>query len=355
MFLAIKEIKHEKFRYGLIISMIILISYLMFILMGMMLGLANENKAAIESWQTQTVYLNKNANDNMSQSVITDNQLSQHLTSHEALVGQVPAVLTKTGHHKAKESIQFIGLDRHQFIYSKQLKLVKGHKPQGTDQVLLDNSLQAKGYHVNDRIRLNSTSQVYKVAGFVSNAKLNVSPVVYGSLGTWRQLRGLTSQAVASGIVSNQPESTSHFKGLAHYSVKKFINLLPGYSAQNKTFAFMIGFLMIISLIVIAVFLYILTMQKIPNYAVLRAQGIPAKHLINATLAQAALLMIFGIIGGILLTWVTQLLLPTSVPILMDWPLIGGLGVTLVVLGMIGALLPVRMIVRIDPVKALNN
>lgn len=48
MFLALKEMKHEKLRYGLIVAMIVLISYLMFFLMGMMLGLQNENDAAIK-------------------------------------------------------------------------------------------------------------------------------------------------------------------------------------------------------------------------------------------------------------------------------------------------------------------
>lgn len=48
MFLALKEMKYEKLRYGLIVAMIVLISYLMFFLMGMMLGLQNENDAAIK-------------------------------------------------------------------------------------------------------------------------------------------------------------------------------------------------------------------------------------------------------------------------------------------------------------------
>ena len=39
MFLAIKEILHEKVRYGLIVTMVVLTSYLMFLLMGMMFGL----------------------------------------------------------------------------------------------------------------------------------------------------------------------------------------------------------------------------------------------------------------------------------------------------------------------------
>ena len=116
----------------------------------------------------------------------------------------------------------------------------------------------------------------------------------------------------------------------------------------------MIGFLMVISLIVIAVFLYILTMQKISHYAVMRAQGIPARHLILATITQSVILMVCGVLGGILLTFITKLVIPTSVPVIMNWPIIALMAVGLIILGMIGSLLPVRMIVKIDPVKALN-
>lgn len=353
MFLALKEIRHEKLRYGLIIGMIMLISYLMFILMGMMLGLANENTAAVKSWGTQTVFLNKNANDSMSQSLLVKGQLTHSLNRHEALVGQTPVVVTKNGKHK--ESIQFIGLNSHQFIAQKKLQIVSGHKARNRRQLVADVSLRSKGYQRGDKVRLNSSSERYEIVGFAKNAKLNIAPVVYGSLGTWRQLRGLDSQFAASGIIADQSEHAGRFNQLEHYNAQQFISKLPGYSAQNSTFAFMIGFLMVISLVIIAVFLYILTIQKVPNYAVLRAQGIPAKHLVNATLSQAAILMVAGIGCGVVLTWLTQLVMPTAVPILLNWPLIAALSLALVILGMLGALLPVRMILKIDPIKALNN
>ena len=92
MFLAIKEILHEKFRYGLIMAMFILISYLMLILMGLMLGLANENTAAIKSWGTQTVFLNKDSNDSLSQSLITKDQIKS-LSKNDALVGQLQWII----------------------------------------------------------------------------------------------------------------------------------------------------------------------------------------------------------------------------------------------------------------------
>ena len=95
-------------------------------------------------------------------------------------------------------------------------------------------------------------------------------------------------------------------------------------------------------------------MQKISHYAVMRAQGIPARHLILATVTQSIFLMISGVIGGILLTLLTSVAIPMSVPVIMNWPLISLMAVGLIVLGMIGSLLPVRMIIKIDPVQALN-
>ena len=64
--------------------------------------------------------------------------------------------------------------------------------------------------------------------------------------------------------------------------------------------------------------------------------------------------MISGVIGGILLTLITSVAIPMSVPVIMNWPLISLMAVGLIVLGMIGSLLPVRMIIKIDPVQALN-
>ncbi|MBD5806279.1 ABC transporter permease [Limosilactobacillus walteri] len=352
MFLALKEMKHEKLHYGLITAMIVLISYLMFFLMGMMLGLQNENDAAIKEWGTQTVFLNKNSNDNLSQSLITRNQLPTKEQKHIALVGQAPVVL-KTG-GASKESVQFIGLDPDQFISREKVKVTSGHKAEKSNEIVVDESLKHDGYHLGDQVTINSQNDKYKIVGFVKDAKMSVAPVVYGDLSTWRNLRGVNNQVVASGVFSDQRLSKNDYPKLEHYPVKEFINKLPGYSAQNNTFTFMIGFLMVISLIVIAVFLYILTMQKISHYAVMRAQGIPARHLILATITQSVILMVCGVLGGILLTFITKLVIPTSVPVIMNWPIIALMAVGLIILGMIGSLLPVRMIVKIDPVKALN-
>ena len=48
MYLALKEIRHEKLRYGLIIGMILLVTYLVFILGALANGLAQQNTQFLE-------------------------------------------------------------------------------------------------------------------------------------------------------------------------------------------------------------------------------------------------------------------------------------------------------------------
>lgn len=351
MFLALREIRHEKLRYGLIIGMIVLVTYLVFILSGLSYGLAQQNTQAISSWRVDRIALNKDANDSLSQSVITKQAADKvKLTSHEAYLGQMGVVAKAKG--QAKLSAQFLGIDRDQLIY-RRVKVTAGHKPTKANQILVDDSFKDNGYRLGDKVTLNAADGQYRIVGFTHNAKLSVAPVIYGSLGTWRTLSHLTADFQASGIVSTR--STFKAQGLSTLPLSKFINKLPGYSAQNTTFSFMIGFLMVIAMVVIAVFLYILTMQKLPNYAVLRAQGIPAKILVTTTITQALLLVVAGLAIGAGLTLGTVLLLPAGVPMSFNVPLLGAVTGGILLTGVVGALIPVKVILNVDPVSVMGG
>ena len=65
MFLAIKEIKKEKRKFLLIISIVVLLSYLVFFLMGLAYGLAKDNRTAIDLWKAENIVLQKGSNKNI--------------------------------------------------------------------------------------------------------------------------------------------------------------------------------------------------------------------------------------------------------------------------------------------------
>lgn len=117
----------------------------------------------------------------------------------------------------------------------------------------------------------------------------------------------------------------------------------------------MIGFLFVISLIIVAVFLYILTMQKMHNFAVMRAQGIPSKTLVGATISQSIILVAIGVIIGLILMWITNAALPAAVPISFTPMIMVGGTVGMLVMGIIGSLIPIRSILKVDPAKAIGE
>ena len=353
LFLAIKEIKHEKLRYGLIILMIFLISYLIFMLSSLAVGLASENTQTIYSWDAQKVVLNKNSNVSMTQSVLTKRDLKNaKIGKSEAYVGQLGMVVK----HKNRDtaSAQFLGIKKDQFIYKEQ-KLASGRKAKNSDEVTVDSSFKNKGYKLGDKIKLNGSSKKYKIVGFVNNAKINIAPIVYGSLSTWKKMRMAAPNVVTSAIISKNGDYKFNHRNAKTYPINKFISKLPGYTAQNMTFELMIGFLFVISLIIIEVFLYILTMQKMHNFTVMCAQGIPSKTLVGATVSQSIILVAIGVIIGLILMWITSAALPATVPMSFTPTIMISGTVGMLVMGVIGSLIPIRSILKVDPAKAIGE
>ncbi|MDF7639747.1 ABC transporter permease [Lactobacillus sp. ESL0791] len=353
MFLAIKEIKREKLRYGLIILMIFLISYLIFILSSLAVGLASENTQALNSWGAQNVVLNKNSNVSMNQSILNKTDLKDaQIGKNEALVGQT-AVVAKNSKRQSV-SAQFLGIKHDQFIYQKE-ELISGRRAKTNSEVTVDQDFKVKGYRLGDKLELSGTKGKYEIVGFVKNAKINIAPIIYGSLATWKKLRQEMPNMEASAIVSRSSSYNYNHENAETYPIATFIKKLPGYTAQNMTFELMIGFLFVISLIIIAVFLYILTMQKMHNFAVMRAQGIPSKTLVNATISQALILVIVGVAIGLIATWLTALALPAAVPMSFTPNIIISGTVGMFLTGVIGSLIPIRSILKVDPAKAIGE
>lgn len=322
-------------------------------LSSLAVGLASENTQAIYSWDAKKVVLNRNSNVSMTQSVLTKKDLKNaKVGKNEAYVGQLGVVAKAKGHDSV--SAQFLGIKKDQFIYKEQ-KLVSGRKAKNSDEVTVDSSFKNKGYKLGDKIKLNGSSKKYKIVGFVNNAKINIAPIVYGTFSTWKKLRMVAPHVVASAIISKNSNYKFNHRDAKTYPIDKFITKLPGYTAQNMTFELMIGFLFVISLIIIAVFLYILTMQKMHNFAVMRAQGIPSKTLIGATVSQSIILVAIGVIIGLILMWITSAALPAAVPMSFTPEIMVSGTLGMLVMGVIGSLIPIRSILKVDPAKAIGE
>jgi len=351
MYLTLNEMHKEKLRYGLIIVVMTLISYLIFILSALAMGLANQNTSAVNSWGINYVAMNNDANGNLSQSLLTNGDIDKtSLSASQAAIGVAPIIVKS---HEARVSAMFIGIQKNDLIY-KQMQLIKGQLPKNRYDVLISSALTQKDLKIGDHIKLGMLAHDVKVVGYVKNATYNMAPIIYGNLVNWGDVKGVNNTFYASGIVSNGAKK-ANTKNLKNYTKAQLFNKMPGYTAQNSTFIFMIGFLLVISAVIVAIFLYILTIQKIPNFAVLRAQGVPGNYLVLNTISETLIIMILSVLISSILCGVTAWFIPESVPMFFDIKLLVLSSLGLVLTGILGAIVPVRLITKIDPMSVIGG
>lgn len=352
MFLAIKEMLHEKLRYGLIVALIFLVSYLLIILSGLATGLADLNKAAVTEWQANSIVLNRDAEGRMPQSFLPAKGVDT-LSKSGAKVSQYSTLVKSEA--GLKENAQLIGVDSDSFIF-KKLQATSGHKTSNQNEGLVSDQFKNDGFKVGDYIKVANSDVKIKITGFTPNATLSALPVVYTSMQTIEPLNGGVINAV---VFKNEPKNLTLPEGTKKFKISEFIDKLPGYSAQQLTFNFMIGFLyiiiLIIILIVISIFLYILTVQKLPNLGVLKSQGVSTKYLVLSTLFQSFVMSVIGVAFAIVLGEITAAVLPTEVPIAIATGNVVVTGVGIIVMSLLGALIPIRQITKVDPYKIIGG
>ncbi|NCB48843.1 MAG: ABC transporter permease, partial [Clostridia bacterium] len=275
MFLAFKELKYSKTKFALIISVIVLISYLVYFLTSLAYGLASSYTNAIEKWQANEIVLTVDANDNMMMSYMTQENFDAISTTGEkAKLGLFPAVISNPLAENILESrvdVYFFGIENDSFLKPYELEnlTLTGNK------VIVDEKLKKEGYKIGDTFAVTGSENQFEIIGFSAKSTYQTAPVVYMSLDSWQEYRygtlntpDLFSGVVVRGQIDNLPEE------FLSYTTSKYISTLPGYTAQVLTFSVMIGFLIIITAFVLGIFIYVLTIQKTSMFGVMKAQGI---------------------------------------------------------------------------------
>ncbi len=141
---------------------------------------------------------------------------------------------------------------------------------------------------------------------------------------------------------------------LKAYTISDFAYTLPGYTAQVLTFSIMIGFLIVMAAFILGIFIYVITLQKVSMFGVMKAQGISSGYIAKSVLAQTFLLMLSGSIVGIILTLVSGFFLGGMVPFAVNILFYAVILLSFFVFSFLGGLFSVGAIVKVDPIKAIG-
>ncbi|HDI8168192.1 TPA: ABC transporter permease [Staphylococcus aureus] len=349
MFLAWNEIRRNKLKFGLIIGVLTMISYLLFLLSGLANGLINMNKEGIDKWQADAVVLNKDANQTVQQSVFNKKDI-ENKYKKQATLKQTGEIVSN-GHQK--DNVLVFGVEKSSFLVPS---LIEGHKATKDNEVLADETLKNKGFKIGDTLSLSQSDEKLHIVGFTESAKYNASPVIFTNDATIAKINPrLTGDKINAVVVRDTNWKDKKLnQELEAVSINDFIENLPGYKPQNLTLNFMISFLFVISATVIGIFLYVMTLQKTSLFGILKAQGFTNGYLANVVISQTLILALFGTAFGLLLTGVTGAFLPDAVPVKFDVLTLLVFAIVLMIVSVLGSLFSILTIRKIDPLKAIG-
>ncbi|HHW6582720.1 TPA: ABC transporter permease [Staphylococcus aureus] len=349
MFLAWNEIRRNKLKFGLIIGVLTMISYLLFLLSGLTNGLINMNKEGIDKWQADAIVLNKDANQTVQQSVFNKKDI-ENKYNKQATLKQTGETVSN-GHQK--DNVLVFGVEKSSFLVPR---LIEGHKATKDNEVLADETLKNKGFKIGDTLSLSQSDEKLHIVGFTESAKYNASPVIFTNDATIAKINPrLTGDKINAVVVRDTNWKDKKLnQELEAVSINDFIENLPGYKPQNLTLNFMVSFLFVISATVIGIFLYVMTLQKTSLFGILKAQGFTNGYLANVVISQTLILALFGTAFGLLLTGVTGAFLPDAVPVKFDVLTLLVFAIVLMIVSVLGSLFSILTIRKIDPLKAIG-
>ena len=363
MFLGLEEMKYFKLRYTLVVGVIVLVAYVAFMLSGLANGLAQGVRQGVDQWDATSIILSGDANKSLNASSLVMDDVTHVEAEKVEPLGQYAGALNKVGENKEadKINISLFGVAQNSSI---KPKLVEGRYFENAGEIIIPQNLVDKGIKLGDAVKIGKLDKELKVVGITKQNSFSIVPLIYTSLDQWQELKfGKIiegAKAPINGIVvrttpTNKVKLETTDDHLVKYGIEEFIQKLPGYSEQNLTLNAMIYFLFIITAAIIGIFIYVMTLQKTSLFGVMKAQGISNGYIIKSIIAQTFILGVIGVLIGVILTLLTNLVLPSAMPFELDSTNLLVYSIVLIIVAVLGGVFSIRTVTHVDPMKAIGG
>ena len=368
MFLALREMRRAKVRFGLLITAIALLVFLIFIQVTLQNGLLDSFVGAIKAQSAPVLVYNVDGRRNLQGSVITP-QLERQIEAADGVgqagrIGQGTFTVTAGG---TQADAAIIGYE--DAALGAPTDLTAGSLPDGPDQAVAGGAEAGTGFDVGDTVVVEPGGLEIEVVGTAEGASLQATTTLFTTYGTWEEavaaanpdagtpLPNVIALIPADGVTADQlVQSVADAAADADPLTRQdAADNTPGVAQVRQSFQVIFLLYGLVVPLVCGLFFLIVTLQKSRSLILLRAVGAPSARLVSSLLLQVAVVMAAGIALG------TLLYAPLSVQRLGSIQLSFQTGAVLVwsvglfALGLLSALVAARRVLRIDPVAATSN
>lgn len=341
MKMAWKEINKSKAKFIILGSIVFLVSLLTFIISGLANGLSMDNAALIKDMPAGQFYMDENAKETYNLSKI-DEDTEKHVLKEypDAAAFSIQMGFVVDGND-----------DQHSvsFVTSTESDLFENVND---GEIILDRSMQEDGIQVGDKLTNNQYSGEFTVKGFVDQKKYSHTSVAFISMDNYKEMYRTNHMQLL--FIPGQDKAET-INGLEAFSNTAFLDTIPSYSAEQMSLNMIIWFLVIISGMLFAIFFYMMNVQKIGLYGILKAIGVKTRTLFGMMWSQMLLITAIALVLSVSLSHLFNRVAPDGMPFDLGLETTLQLSGLFIVIGFIGATLSGIQIKRVEPLQAIQQ
>ncbi len=359
--IALKELLRQPRRFFPVGGALTLLVVLLVVLGGFLDGLESSQTGLYRAHEDSVIVYSDDANLQLGRSQVDDATFAA-VEGAEGVdsVGFLDSSFAVARVGSDLEDIVLIGYD---------LSTFRLPSPPAAGEAVIDEQLQREtGVEVGDTITVADGAEALKVADVVDDLSTG-APSVWVSDEEWVRLipsvnPGAVSREGAHGAVVAQSNSlepadlarllSREVDGVDAVTSEEAIGALDVVQQQSTTFAGIIGVTFVITLMVIALFFALITLERVRLYAVLKAIGGRTSELLAGVSVQAVTISLVALVLGFALSALFVAVLPPNLPIRVEPSRLSQIAIGTLVTAVLGSLFTARRIVSINPASAIG-
>ncbi|MBM7703063.1 ABC transporter permease [Metabacillus iocasae] len=356
--LAFKEMRFFKLKYLLIGFILFFIALLVFMINGLANGLSADNASSIQTMSAQAFYMNEDASARLDRSAFTKEQKEQ--ITKLSTIDPLGVQMVSLEFNQSKIDMTLMGIEFDSFLHPEVTEgkpLSKHH----SHAVVVEEKLKEEGVNIGDTFYEEQANMTLKVVGFTKGQTYSHTPVAFINVNGWEDIMAAKGHVFYNAFVThdNEPlvkEGIDSQLGDGDWIEQdQVIQNIPGYSAEQTSLYMMLSFLIVIAVFVLGAFFYIMTIQKMNQFGILKALGAKNSYLISLTMVQVVLVSVASIGLALICTQFIQEVLPTGIPFMLNTSMMIKLSGVLFLVSLFGSLLSSYNIVQADPLTAMGR
>jgi putative ABC transport system permease protein len=367
MNLAIAEFRRAKGRFTSITAALSLIVFLVLVLGALGDGLFFGGTGAVRSSTAGAYAFSADAEGSLVRSRLplsAESELESESGVEQATA--IGALITTTSSVPGGADVVVMGFVPEADPAGMPSRVVAGQLPTPAqpDGVAVDESLADEGLGLGAVLDVGGVTRT--VVGVVADAKYQGLPTAWTSFDTYGEMRaavrpetaGQPVEASTFGLVLAEGRPVAEVRapaGIVLVSNEETYLSIPGVREQSSSLNAIIGASLAVGGLVVALFFALVVLEKRELFAALKALGASSSRLGGGVVLQALGATISAVLVGAVAARLVGWLLPDDIPFLFRPETLVVSGVLTVVAGVLGAVLSLRRISRIDPATALGG